>query len=212
MTRQRYLEPYRERAARQGVDWGVSLWANRQSQMRRFEVSVVMCDLTGKRVLDAGCSRGDFAAFLHEQAVAFDHYIGVDGLEDVIEFARGRDLPRCEFHAGDFVADPAVLSTGEPQVITLSGSLNTMTDREVKRALENCWAATRETLMFNFLSDRSARGAPPQTGPARRLGTMKLLDWAMTETTQVAFRQDYFPHGHDATIVMQKTKVGSRKV
>jgi hypothetical protein len=34
---------------------------------------------------------------------------------------------------------------------------------------------------------------------------MRLLDWALARTSQVAFRQDYFRHGHDATILMRKS-------
>ncbi len=199
-----YLTPYREALERIGSEFDVTLWANKRSQQRRFQVMAQMTHLEGKRVLDAGCSRGDFAAFLLEHGVRYAKYVGVDGLEKVVAYARGRGLEGAEFHAGDFVANPGLLRTGDPQVIAISGSLNTMSDAVVDRVLENAWAAAGEELIFNFLSDRCGRKAVPQGDPARRLDTMRLLDWAMKKTWAVQFRQDYFQHGHDATILMRK--------
>lgn len=201
-----YLDPYRKSQREHGSGFEVTLWASQRSQIKRFDVFADMCFLVGKRVLDAGCSRGDFAAFLLEREIAFDRYIGVDGLCEVVTYAAGRGLPRCEFHCGDFVHDPALLAIGQPQVICISGSLNTMGDEEVKTVLESAWRATSETLLFNFLSDRASPEAPLQTAPARRFETLALLDWALRRTTQVSFRQDYFKHGHDATIMMRKPR------
>lgn len=200
-----YLRPYRDSAKKHGSDtFDVTLWADPSTQRLRFDVFTQMCFMTGKRILDAGCSRGDLAAFLIEREVAFDSYVGVDALCDVIDYAQGRDLPRCQFHCGDFVADPALLSIGQPQVICISGSLNTMNDQHAMSVLEAAWAATSESLIFNFLSNRAGAEAAVQTGPARRLDTLNLLNWAMRQTWRVSFRQDYFEHGHDATILMQK--------
>ncbi|MEE9211996.1 MAG: methyltransferase domain-containing protein [Phycisphaeraceae bacterium] len=201
-----YLQPYREAAKRHGSDFAVTLWANRKSQELRFDVFRQMCFLTGKRILDAGCSRGDFAAFLLKRDVAFEHYVGIDALAEVIDYAAGRGLPRCEFRCGDFVTQPELLSIGKPQVICISGALNTMTDEQVRTVLGSAWAAAGETLLFNFLSDRAQRDAPPQDAFARRLNTLDMLDWALGRTWHVVFRQDYFKSGHDATILMRKTQ------
>jgi len=204
MTQDAYLQPYRESAETHGTDFEVTLWANRKSQRLRFEVFAQMCDMTGKRVLDAGCSRGDMAAFLIDRGVQFERMIGVDGLESVIEYARTRELPRCEFLVGDFVIDPKLLETGDPQVICISGSLNTMKEDHLLKVIESAWQAAGEILLFNFLSDRTDSGAVEQQYPAIRHNTLKLLDWALARTTAVKFRQDYFPGGHDATILMSK--------
>lgn len=199
-----YLEPYRQSHARHGAGFDVTLWANPRSQRLRFEVFTQMCFLGGRRVLDAGCSRGDFADFLLEKQVPFERYIGVDGLCEVIQHAQGRGRPRCEFHCGDFVTTPAVLRLGDPDVIVISGSLNTMTDRQVYQVLEAAWAATSRTLLFNFLSDKAAANAPAQVDYSRRLDAIRLIEWALSKTWQVQFRQDYFRLGHDATIMMEK--------
>jgi len=199
-----YLTPYRKSHARHGTDFNVTLWANPQTQRARFAAFTQMCFLAGKRVMDAGCSRGDFAAYLLEHKIEYGRYIGIDGLSEVIDFAASRGLPNAEFHHGDLLHDDTLWTRGDPQVICFSGTLNTMSDDHVTHVLEAAWQATRETLLFNFLSDRHGPGATPQCSPARRLNTMHWLDWAFKKTWHVGFRQDYLPHGHDATVVMRK--------
>ncbi len=204
MTNDGYLNAYRKSVAEHGSGFGATLWASPRTQHLRFEVFKQMCAMGGKRVLDAGCSRGDFAAYLLGEGVVFERYVGVDALVDVIEFAQGRGLAGCEFHAGDFVASPRLMRIGDPQVVCISGALNTMSDGQVKGVLEAAWEAAGQSLLFNFLSDRAGSGAPQQAEPARRLDTMGLMDWALKRTPRVAMRQDYFPNGHDATIMMGK--------
>jgi len=203
-TEDQYLEPYREAHQDHGSDFRVTLWANERSQRLRFRVMTEMVFMTGKRVLDAGCSRGDFAAYLNDKEVAYESFVGVDAVQPVIAFADERGLPRSTFVAGDFVSDPSLLSIDRPQIVAISGSLNTMDDDTAIALLDNAWRAAGETLVFNFLSDRASEQAPSQTAPARRLPLLKLLDWATQQTPSVKLRQDYFRFGHDATIVMRK--------
>lgn len=204
MTHRKYLEPYRQSHARHGAEFPVTLWASPQSQELRFRVFTEMCFLAGKRILDAGCGRGDLAAYLWHRQILYERYIGIDALEEVIVYARSRNLPRAEFHAGDILLDPTVLRIGQPQVICISGTLNTMTLEAATQVLENAWAAAEETLLFNFLSARCAAAAPRQEEPVHRMDPLYFLDWALKKTSQVQFRQDYFPHGHDATICMSR--------
>ena len=199
----RYLDPYRRWAKQFGTDVGVTLWASPRSQTLRFEVMAEMVDFSGHRILDAGCSRGDFAEFLDEKGVAYEKFIGVDGLDDVIAYARTRGLPRAEFHTGDLIADPELMRIGDPTIIAISGTLNTMTMKQALCLLDHAWAAKPEVLIYNFLPDLARRGAPPQTGPARRLSACRLLTWSAEQTGRVVYRQDYFDQGHDATILMR---------
>ena len=204
MATDRYLEPYRQSAATHGTEFEVTLWANQAAQVRRFEVFAEMCYLSGKSILDAGCSRGDMAAFLVERHIEFDRYVGIDGLPVVIEHARSRRLPSCEFVAGDFLTNPELLSTGRPQIICISGALNTMTERQVMTVLESAWSAAGQTLLFNFLTDLALPAAPRQTTPARRHDGLRLLKWSTEKTGAVEYRQDYLGNGHDATVKMSK--------
>ena len=93
-----YLEPYREAQKRHGHGFDVTLWGSPKTQQTRFGVFTEMVYLPGKRILDAGCSRGDFAAFLLERELAYESFTGVDGLPEVIDYANKRGLPRAEFH------------------------------------------------------------------------------------------------------------------
>ena len=199
-----YLQPYHAAQARHGNTFEATLWANPKTQKLRFDVFAEIVDFTGKRVLDAGCSRGDFAAYLTEHGIAYDTYVGVDGVPDVLDYARQRRLPDATFVHGDFVKHPDLLATGDPDIIAISGSLNTMDPPVAMRVLEGAWDAAGEALIFNFLSDRASKRAVPQAHPARRLPTLELLKWAFAQTAAVRFRQDYFTAGHDATILMSR--------
>lgn len=199
-----YLKPYRDHVDQHGATFAATLWASRESQQLRFAAMNRSIHFAGKRVLDAGCSRGDFAEFLLAQDIQYKHYIGIDGVDEVIDFAQRQNIPRSEFHVGDLVAHAKLFEIGDPQIITISGTLNTMTDDQVHRLLASAWKATSETLAFNFLSDQCGPGASPQAYPARRLDTLTWLRWAFKKTHHVVFRQDYFPHGHDAMIIMRK--------
>jgi hypothetical protein len=79
-----------------------------------------------------------------------------------------------------------------------------MTDAQIMTVLGGAWDAASQTLLFNFLPAQAHRLAPANLGPARRIDAMWLLDWAMNKTPTVAYRQDYFPHAHDATILMRR--------
>jgi len=205
MARDAYLDPYRQSVQRHGPQFEATLWASPRAQRLRFKVFTELCFMTGKRILDAGCSRGDFAQFLIERNIAFDQYIGVDGVREVIDHALAQNLPRCTFVCGDFLREPQLLATGDPQIICLSGTLNTMTDRQVFALLHAAWSAASQALLFNFLPDTAGPRAARQTRPARRLDTIRILRWAFEQTSQVLYRQDYFKHGHDATVMMRKT-------
>ena len=132
------------------------------------------------------------------------HFTGVDGLPEVIEYARRQKLPDSRFVAGDFVADPTLLSLDDPQIVAISGTLNTMDQAVALELLESCWAAASQALIFNFLPDTASRDAPWQSPPARRLSTAAILDWAFACTWDVQYRQDYFRFGHDGTVLMRK--------
>lgn len=199
-----YLRPYVEAEKRLGPGFEATLWARPETQEVRFRVFTEQLDLQGRTLLDAGCGPGDFAAWLQKHGVRYGRFVGIDGVWPVVAHARLRGLPDAEFHAGDLVSDASLLATGSPQVTLVSGTLNTMDLPTALRVLENAWAGCSEALAFNFLSDINGPGATPQEHPAKRLPTMDLLAWAFSKTWDVVYRQDYFAHGHDGTVVMKK--------
>lgn len=212
-----YLEPY-ERAAREhGPTFRATLWRSPEKQRIRFEVIASMIDLGGQRICDAGSGLGDFASFLLQRRVRYGAYVGLEGVAELAARARERGLKRAEFRDVDFIADAAAFDGvfgGEPaDVIVFSGSLNTLDQAAALRALERAWRATAGALVFNFLSTRRGPGGceaarQDPTDPARRFDPIVLLDWAMSRTPSVQFRQDYF-EGHDGTVCMVKQALGT---
>jgi len=203
---QAYLQPYRDAHGQYGSGFDVTLWGNERSQRLRFEIFTQMIFMTGKRLLDAGSSRGDLAAYLLERDIAYLSYVGVDGLDEVVRFANQRGLERARFVAGDLVNEASLLAIEDPQIVLISGTLNTMDYDMAVGVLQAAWDASGEALIFNFLSDAAGPLAVPQKYPAKRLPMLRLLDWAAKQAGgNVQLRQDYFPHGHDATILMRRS-------
>lgn len=211
-----HLKPYVDAVEALGATFEATLWASEDHQRVRFEVLLRMCPMQGRSVLDAGCARGDLGVFLAEHAAAASPYIGIDGVPELIDAGRAHAPKGSHLEVADFVSDPssmrrAAAAAGQPEgkvdVAVFSGSLNTLTTDAALDVLEHAWPLCREALAFNFLSDRCdpdrKRG---NTGPAKRFDTLRVLGWALERTPAVRFRQDYFPGGHDATIVMRRER------
>jgi SAM-dependent methyltransferase len=180
-------------------------WDSAESQRTRFDVFLDMASFEGKRVLDIGCSRGDFAAYLIEKRAPIASYVGIDVIMPAILVAMGRGLERCEFYQADAL-DPGAVALHAPDLVCISGTLNTLDGPTALRILEAAWSATRGALIFNFLSSRAGPAARRhREGSAiKRQNTLALLDWSLSKTSRVEFGQDYFPNGEDATILMSR--------
>ena len=203
-TPDRYLKPYREAVERYGAGFHATLWTNPESQRLRFNVMIDMAALHGCSIVDAGCGQGDFAEHLIERQVAFKRYIGIDAVPEMIEAARKRCLPRCEFHFGDVIHDQTPLREIDPDFVCISGTLNTMDEETARKLVEAAFEASMVGVIFNFLSDRvGEKWGSHNIGPAQRFNTLSWIDWALTKTPRVSFTQDYMD-GHDATILMRK--------
>lgn len=217
-----YLKPYADAVGRAGPRFESLLWKDRSTQSARFRAACELLDPTGLVVADLGCGLADYAAFMHTSGIEYGRYIGVEGVPALLEAAAARVLrervPECVLLPGDFVADTGLferlMTERRVDVLNFGGSLNTLSHDAALKVLERAWAAVAATgggsapgkhrdaaLVFNFLSDRHGGDMGP-TAPAQRFRTLELLDWAMTRTRRVQFRQDYL-NGHDALIVMQ---------
>lgn len=207
-----YLEPYQQACAAFGPSFEATLWASREWQEARFRVMTELFQFAGQSVVDAGAGQGDFAAHLLEKGVAFSRMTGLEAVPGMLESARARKLARCEFLPLDFVAqDDAFARTARdgapPDAIVFSGSLNTLNQDEALRVLDRAWEACGSALLFNFLSARvGPNSAVADTGPARRFDPLAIIAWALERTPLAAYRQDYIPHGHDATVLMRKDR------
>ncbi len=217
-----YLAPYLDALDAHGATFEATLWNSREWQQRRFEVLAAMADLRDRHILDCGCGLGDLAEFLIKRSIAYASYTGLEALPELVAAARRRNLPRATFVGADFVAEERAMccecaAPTPPTAIVFCGSLNTIEPARALATLEHAWSAlapapkrpgaAAPVLLFNFLSDaRSAHaGQTDDTGPALRHSARKFFDWALSHTPSVAFRSDYLPGGHDATIAMWRS-------
>jgi len=201
---QKYLQPYREAVERFGPSFHATLWSSPEAQRIRFDVMIDLADLSQRRILDAGCGTGDFAACLIERDIPFSHYIGVDAVDEMIQAACRRNLPRCEFKVADLIHDFSMFHQVKPDVVCISGTLNTMEESTARQLVQAAFDASSQAVIFNFLSDRTSRQwLDRDIGPARRFNTIRWIDWALSRTSRVSFTQQYL-EGHDATILMRK--------
>ncbi len=197
------LKPYQEAIAEFGPGFEATLWSSPQAQIKRFDVMLEMVDLTDQRVVDAGCGIGDFAARLLHRDVQFRSYVGLDGLEGMVQKASERGLERCHFEVADFERHPDVFTKHQPDWTCFSGSLNTFTQRQLRLVVGAALDQSRCGVVFNVLSNRAHQRFPVKVSPARRMNVVKLLDWTLGLSSRVQFRQDYLD-GHDATFIIEK--------
>ena len=201
-----YLTPYREAVEKFGTGFDATLWSTPEAQQRRFAVLADMLPMQGRTVVDAGCGPGDLAVFLRRKRIRFKRYIGIDGVEKIVHAAAARKLPKCEFRQADLVRHAGIIGEYEPDVVVFSGTLNTMTEQTARTLLGHAFDVAQVGVVFNFLSNRPhPRFREQKLGPAKRFNTIRMLDWALSQSPWVSFRQDYFD-GHDAAIAITKKR------
>lgn len=216
----RYLAPYLDAVDEHGATFEATLWNSREWQRARFEALHAMVDFRARRILDCGCGLADLAKFLTDGGVEYAAYMGIEASPEMLAAAERRGLPRATFALEDFVTDCDACSLDGPwDAVVFCGSLNTLEQKCLMHTLESAWnslvapAASRgaprtpaPVLVFNFLSDLADRRVirADDHGPAVRHNTRRLLEWALGRSSRVAFRSDYLPGGHDATIAVWK--------
>jgi magnesium-protoporphyrin O-methyltransferase len=118
-----------------------------RDRMRRTLLSWLPADLTGRRLLDAGCGTGALAV---ESALRGAHVRAVDVSANLIAIARDRAPPealaRIDFGVGD------MLSPGQRAAdhVVAMDSLIHYEPADVVRALEGLAARTRASILFTF--------------------------------------------------------------
>lgn len=198
-----HLQPYRDAVSRFGPGFKATLWGSREAQHVRFDVMIDMVNFDQCTILDIGCGPGDFAQHLIDRKIAFARFIGIDAVPEVIEQAQARQLPDCEFHVSNVLADAAALTSYNADYAAISGTLNTMDDAMARSLITAALDASAQGVIYNFLSDRAdAAWLEKDLGPARRFDTLNWLDWSLTQSPRVQFSQAYMD-GHDATILIR---------
>jgi len=155
---QEYLEPYRRAASRHGDRFGSLLWASPSTQAARFDAICRLADLSGRRVVDAGCGRADLMDFLALRDVNPAEYVGIEAVDELASAAMRKNWPGAHIVHGDFVSEPGLLNIGA-EVIVFSGSLNTLERAQFYLSLRQGFEAAGEVMVFNFLAARHIASA-----------------------------------------------------
>lgn len=210
----KYLRPYREAVRDFGTGFESLLWNSEEMQRLRFEAVVDTLDLRERAIADMGCGRADLLAFLVDRGISYGRYVGIEAIDELRAFSEQRAQKQGWKHAsfvqGDFVDDQSLCGRLVRQyaidTFIFSGSLNTLSESQAKRALHTAWSSlehvTGGVLAFNFLSDRH-RSRGRASGPARRFDTLGMIRWAFERTPVVAVRHDVLGD-HDCLIVMRR--------
>lgn len=154
-----YLAPYYRASFLYGGDFETLCWTSLNEQIVRFEAMIRVYNFAGKSIIDAGCGRADFLNFLTEADITPISYIGIEAIRPLADRARSKLFSGLTSIQTDFVASgfPRDVS---PDVVTFSGSLNTLKTNSLKRTLLSALYTARHAVVFNFLSSPAAAGAP----------------------------------------------------
>jgi SAM-dependent methyltransferase len=151
--------------------------------------------LAGKTVLDYGCGKGDFYAFLSERGIRV-RYTGTDINPHLVALAAAK-YPECDFRVLD-------IEEGELHerfdFIFLCGVFNTRVEgatETLKNVIRRLFPHAREGLAVNALSSR----APSKDRELNYVSPAELLDFALRELApHVTLRHD--PSPEDFTLFL----------
>ena len=139
----RHLKDFGDRP--QAVRW------TPEGQRRRYEILLSLAgDLSGKKVLDFGCGKGDFYGFLKDHGVKTD-YFGLDINENLISLAKSK-YPEAKFTAIDM--DESAFNM-EFDVVFICGVFNLRVagiEESMKAALKKLFLHCRECIHVNLLT------------------------------------------------------------
>jgi SAM-dependent methyltransferase len=198
-----YLQPYARAVKRHGTgDHRALLWASRRTQEQRFDALLRLANPAGLSVLDLGCGCGDLLDFLIARHATPARYVGIEGVGDLAEAAKGKRHPNASIVRGDFVAEPWRMLV-DADVVYCSGALNTIDAGDFYAVIRSAFAAARRTLVFNFLCSPLLAGMSYLRWYDRR----DVVRFARSLTSGVEVLEDYIDG--DCTIALRKAQAAS---
>ena len=193
-----YLKPYARAVQRHGgEDFRVLLWASRRTQEQRFAALLKLADPTGLTVLDLGCGRADLLDYMLACGRRPRRYVGLEGVRELADAARRKNLPDSRIILADFVREPRRMQV-RADIVYCSGALNTIDTDAFYAAIRNAFAAAARALVFNFLSSDLLAGVSYLNWHRRS----EVLCFARSLTRTVEVDESYIDG--DCTICMRK--------
>lgn len=121
-----------------------------REKMRRMILSNLPNDLSGKRILDAGCGTGQFSVELAQRGA---HVLGVDISSNLIEIAKKR-LPENLQNNVQFLTSDMMQSHGNFDYVVLMDSLIHYPEQNTVAILENLLQSTKEKILFTLVPSK----------------------------------------------------------
>ena len=150
-----------------------------EGQLRRYETLLKIAgDFSRKAILDFGCGKGDFYAFLKDKGITAD-YCGIDINEKLIELA-GNKFPEAEFIATDIEESGF---NREFDIIFVCGVFNLRIagiEESMKNVLKKLFSLCREALHVNLLTYY----IPQRTIELFYVKPEEILSFAITELSR----------------------------
>jgi len=167
-------------------------WDSVSHQRQRFACARRVADFSGRAVLDIGCGFGDLLVYLMEQQAAPSSYTGIDINEELLKVA-AEAHPTARFEYRNILTNP--IPSPSADVVSLFGVLNWRLPvgnnlDHAESMIARGWAATRDILVVDMLSDRLDPSYPREDfvfyyAPER------MLAYSLSLTPHVTLLHDY---------------------
>ncbi len=147
---------YKDKIKDDNEDFEIHGWESDEAQRERYDALINNVSLEEKSFLDVGCGTGALFRYIKAKNISCD-YLGVDALVGMVNIAKSRSSDGVFLHLN---IDDEVLPFCEEcfDVIYSSGIFNLNYGNNelfIRGIIEKLFPITSETLVLNFLSDKS---------------------------------------------------------
>jgi SAM-dependent methyltransferase len=177
-------------------------WSPRGQKLRFECLLEIDHDISGKKILDYGCGKGDFYQFLRDKNIPVD-YTGFDINENLISLAAGK-FPECRFSVFDVEKD----SLNEDfDYIFLCGVFNLKLEglvETIENVLARLFKHCRIALAFNALSSHE----PHKVSELHYLSPEHMLEFAAQNLSPfVSLVHDRVPYDFSLFVRKKSNKI-----
>lgn len=196
-----FVISYFDRTLQMHGDRPEAVGYSEKGQLLRFKSLLdIAADISGQKVLDYGCGKGDFYQFLKMNNIPVS-YTGFDINENLIHLAN-RKFPECRFQVFDIEKEAL---DEDFDYIFLCGVFNLRIedlDETIRNVLKLLFARCRKALAFNALSAHD----PVRDFALHYTDPDQLLEFAVRHLSPyVVLSQSNIPH--DITLFVSRTAV-----
>jgi len=143
---------YKKTISKYGISAKGVHWNSEYTQYKRFEVltNFIKDNIKESSIIDAGCGFGEYYNYLFDNNLKPKSYIGIDCEENMIKLASKRFL-NTQFFIKNVLSD----KLEEADYYICSGALSILTKDEIFQFINNCFNASSNAFVFNFIKNDS---------------------------------------------------------